>query len=104
MSGAIRTKWPPGNEAAPPGKGEAEGEGNKTSCKRNYNKYLPENQGPRHIGEIANGILLEAAEVRFEKLAKHLLHCRGPALIDIKRELFTLATLIDELRGDRRAA
>jgi hypothetical protein len=103
MSGAIRTKWPPGNEAAPPGKGEAEGEGNKTSCKRNYNKYLPENQGPRHIGEIANGILLEAAETRFEKLAKRLSRRRGAEVIDIKREMVGLATLIDGLRG-RRAA
>lgn len=104
MMGAIKTKWPPGNEAAPPGKGGAEGKGYKIYRKQNNNKNPSETQGPRHIGEIANGLLLEAAETRFEKLAKRLSRCRGADIIDIKREMFALAALIHDLRDGRRAA
>jgi hypothetical protein len=92
-------------EAPPLGGGDFEKRFDGQS--KTFSKYTNCNvsfQGPRHIGELADTILLAAAEQRLERLAKRFPKLSPSARIDVRREAENLAALIRELRGDRRVA
>ncbi len=103
---ALHGRWPPGKSEAPPlggGASESGFRGQRETFQEDTNCNLSF-QGPRPIGEVADQLLLDAAEQRLERLAKRFPPLSGGARIDTTREAETLAALIRNLRGEGRAA